>query len=136
MRDCKIRSLSILSISCCTRPHVFISLARLEKLVQLAWTFFQSFANDDVKVSKTQKFSAKTDRFRTRLTVWILMQLISQSETWEVNLEFAVEQSRKEKAWKTFYCDWKTWKAFSINNILANFYFYSSSCYFFKSKWF
>ena len=30
-RNCKIRSLSMSSISCCTRPHLFTSFARLKK---------------------------------------------------------------------------------------------------------
>ena len=40
------------------------------------------------------------------------MQLISQSETWEENLEFAVEQSWKEKAWKTFFFALKNLESF------------------------
>ena len=36
----------------------------------------QSLANDDVKVNKTQRISARIDRFRTRLIVSVLMQLI------------------------------------------------------------
>ena len=67
LHNCKIRSLSMPSISCCLKPHVFISFAQLKKKVQLAWTFFWLLANDDVKVNKTQKISAKIDRFRTRL---------------------------------------------------------------------
>ena len=69
-------SLSMPSIGFCTRPHVFILFAGWK-----TWTFYQSPANDDVKVNKTQRISAKIDRFRTWLTVWILMQLTSQSET-------------------------------------------------------
>ena len=47
-RYSKIRSLSMCSISCCTRPYVFTSFARMKK----STTSFQ--ANDDVKVDKTQ----------------------------------------------------------------------------------
>ena len=93
------------------------------KKVQLGWTFFQSLVNDDLKVSKTQRISAKIDRFKIRLIVWIVMQLISRSETWKANLKFAVEQ----KHGKLFSVHRKTWKAFSI-------YFYSSSCCYFISK--
>ena len=75
---------------------------------------------------------AKINKFRTRLIFWILIQLISLSEK-----KKAVEQSWKEKYGKLFFVHLKTWKAFSSNNtILANFYFYSSCCYFFMSKYF
>ena len=47
--------------------------------------------------------SAKIYRFRTRLIVWILLQLISKSETKKEYLEFDVEQSWKEIVWKTFF---------------------------------
>ena len=57
LSDCKITSLSMSSISCCTRPHVFTSFPRLK-------LFFQSLANDDIKVNKTHRISAKTDKFR------------------------------------------------------------------------
>ena len=58
-RDCKIRSLSMRSISCCTRPHVFTSFARLKKKFNWLELFFQSLANDDVKVNKPQRISTK-----------------------------------------------------------------------------
>ena len=44
-------------------------LGATEKEVQLARTFFQLLANDDVKVNKTYRISVKIDRFRTRLIV-------------------------------------------------------------------
>ena len=59
--DCKIRSLSMHNMSCYTTPHVFASFARLKKKVQPAWTFFQSLANDDVKVNKTHRIPSKID---------------------------------------------------------------------------
>ena len=59
---------------------MFLFQSRNWKKSSTSLNFFQSLANDDVKVNKTQKVYAKVDRFRTRLFVWILMQLISQSE--------------------------------------------------------
>ena len=56
--NCKIRSLSMSSISCCTRPHFLLHL-RYWKKVQLTWTFFQSLVSDDVKVNITQRMSTK-----------------------------------------------------------------------------
>ena len=54
----------------------FRFISATEKKVHLAWTFFQSLVNDDVKVNK-YKESLVND---TKLIIWILMQLISQSE--------------------------------------------------------
>ena len=66
--DCKIRSLSMCSISCCIRHHVFTSF-----LPQFDWCehFFQLLVNY-VKVNKTKNLYLIT--FRTRLTVWILIE--------------------------------------------------------------
>ena len=55
-RDCKIRSLSMRSISCST--CIYFICATEEKFYQLE-VFFQSLANDDVSVNKTQKISTK-----------------------------------------------------------------------------
>ena len=57
--DCKMKSLSMPSISCCTRPNAFISLVQLQKKVQLAWTIFQSLMNNGVKGKKAQIISAR-----------------------------------------------------------------------------
>ena len=78
--DSKIRSLSMPSISCWTIPHVFTSFARLKK-VQLAQRFLQSLANDDVKVNKNIESLLKKIDLETKLIVWVLMLLISQSES-------------------------------------------------------
>ena len=55
---CKIRSLSMCSISCCTRSR-FSFIHVTEKKVKLAWTFFQLLSNDVVKVDKTQRIPTK-----------------------------------------------------------------------------
>ena len=68
------------SISCCTRPHVL----------------FQSLANGDVKVNKTQIISGNMDRFRTGLIISILMRLIFKVKQKE-KFEFAAEQVEKKK---------------------------------------
>ena len=47
------------NISCCTRPQMFTSFARLKKSSASLNFFFQSKANDDVKVNKTQRSSTK-----------------------------------------------------------------------------
>ena len=64
---CMIRSLSMSTINCCTRPHIFTSFARqkkklnrLKKKFNNLELFFQSLANDNAKVNKTQRTSAKT----------------------------------------------------------------------------
>ena len=90
---------------------MFLFHSRDWKKVQLAGTFFQSLVNDDVKVNKTQKMSSKID-LEFRLIVWFLIQLISRSETQIEDLEFAVEQSWKEKAKKTFICALKNLESF------------------------
>ena len=60
-----------------------------------------------------------------------LMQLISQIKFRMCN------KVGKKKLGKLFSVQRKTWKAFSINNTtFANCYFYSSSYYFFISKYF
>ena len=58
LRDCKIRSLSISSISCCTRAYFLLHSCHWKK-VQLTWTFFQLLASDDIKVNITQRMSTK-----------------------------------------------------------------------------
>ena len=47
------------SISYCTRPHVFTSFPRLKNKFNQLEFFFQSLANDDAKVNKTQRISAE-----------------------------------------------------------------------------
>ena len=51
------------------KTECFYFIRAIEEKVQLAWTFYQLLANDGVKVIKAK-----------RIVVWILMQLISQSE--------------------------------------------------------
>ena len=72
-RYCEIRPLSMRSIICCTRRHVFTSFARLKK-TSTSLNFFQSLANDDVKVNKTQRISDKID-----------LELESLSDIWCIN---------------------------------------------------
>ena len=55
-RECKIRSLSMRSISCST--CIYFICATEKKFYQLE-LFFQSLANDDVSVNKTQRVSTK-----------------------------------------------------------------------------
>ena len=49
------------SISFSTRPHVFNSFVRLNRKFNWLELFFQSLANDDVEVSKTQRIFTKID---------------------------------------------------------------------------
>ena len=73
-RDCVIRSLSMPSISCCTRPHVFISFARLKikfNSPSVAGEWWR-------QVNKTQRISAKIDRFRFRLIRLLICSKIQQ----------------------------------------------------------
>ena len=77
-RDCKI-GLWACPVSVVAQDHMFLFCSRDWKNINKLERFFQSLANEDVKVNKTQRISAKIDRFRTRPIVWILMQLISQS---------------------------------------------------------
>ena len=57
-RYCKIRSLTMRNISCCTIPHVFTSFARLKKSLT-SLNVFLLLANVDVKVNKTQRIFTK-----------------------------------------------------------------------------
>ena len=90
--DCKIRSLSISSIICCTRPH-FLLHSRHWKKVQLTWTFFQSLASDDVKVNITQRMSTKIHPELDSLSGfwWKLQNLL-----WNY-----IKQKKKIMLWKT-----------------------------------
>ena len=56
----KIRSLSVCSISCCTRSGVFPSFAPVKKRFNYCFVdFFQPLASDDFKVNKTQRVSTE-----------------------------------------------------------------------------
>ena len=81
------------SVSCCTRLRFYFIRASEKKFNWLE-LFFQSLANDDVKVNKIKNFYVKT--FRTRLIVWILKEILS---------EFAVELRKikyKDNVMETF----------------------------------
>ena len=97
----KIRSLSLLSISYCTRPHDFISFARLKKSSTSLNFFFQLLANDDVNVSKAQIILAKT-----RIIVWILFA-VEQSKIIEkdkiMEKSYAKFQNHRSSRWLMFF---------------------------------
>ena len=100
-RGCKIRSLSMSSISCCTRSH-FLLHSHHWKRVQLTWTFFQSLASDDVKVNITQRMSTKMHPELDSLSGfwWKLQNLL-----WNY-----VKQKKKIMLWKTFMSCFKSEK--------------------------
>ena len=104
-RDCKIKSLSMSSISCCTRPH-FLLQSRHWKKVQLTWTFFQSLASDDVKVNITQRMSTKIHPELDSLSGfwWKLQNLL-----WNY-----VKQKKKIMLWKTCMSCFKSEKPLVI----------------------
>ena len=90
-RDCKIRSLSMSSISC-MRSHFLLHLHHWKK-VQLTWTFFQLLESDDIKVNITQKMSTKIHPELDSLCGfwWKLQNLL-----WNY-----VKQKKKIMLWKT-----------------------------------
>ena len=91
-RDCKIRSLSMNSISCCTRPHFLLHLRHWKK-VQETWTFFHLLVSDDVKANITQRLSTKTHPKWDLLSgFWCKLQNL----LWNY-----IKQKKKIMVWKT-----------------------------------
>ena len=111
------------SIKYWTRPHVFLSFAWLKKNNQLAWTFSSVAGEWWCQSNKTQKISATINRFRTRLTVWILMQLILKSET-KRKFRTCFGTNLKRKSMVNFFCAVENLerffhKSYSISNFFS-----------------
>ena len=86
-----------------------------EKITQTTWTFFQSLANDDVKVNKTQEISAKIDRFGN----WAYCLNFEEIKFIKWKFRISCETKLKNKSMENiFSVVRKIWKAFTISNVI------------------